>query len=52
MTASRDPFKTGIEYRDTVASAAWLPSGMRRTPEEVARINEICGYEKYRAVAS
>lgn len=52
MTVERDPFKTGIEYRVSSSSSLWLPSGMHRTPEEVAAMNTLVGYEKYRAVAS
>lgn len=43
---------TGIEYRDTNASDIWRPSFSPRTADEVARLNELVGYEKYRAVAS
>lgn len=43
---------TGIEYRDSESSASWVPSAVHRTPDEVARLNELVGYEKYRAVAS
>lgn len=43
---------TGIEYRDTADSATWRPSAVPRTDAEVARLNEIVGYEKCRAVTS